>query len=328
MRKGLYLFHSQGPWIHGLIAMFLIAACLLLPEWRLPSKIYRTMVVLDITQSMNTKDYHEIGFPEDRLSYAKKALREWLHALPCGSEVGLGVFTTQTVHFLFEPIEICHHFTVIDDSLEHIDWRMAWSADSHVEMGLYHAIRELQKMAPGVGLAFLTDGQETPPQTTIPQPDFGGQRFKGVILGFGGLSPVAVPRYDRENRLIGIWENADIEKPPLSTTVYSEKVEIRILPTEGPYLSWLDESHLKALSATTGLLYHRIDRPSDVMNSLMAEDQAEWRTAEKDLRPYLGGIALVELFVLLGIPGLRDGMSWIRGPLKKGSKKAVSWFFS
>ena len=328
MKRGLHLFQGQASGIHGVIAMLLIAACLFLPEWRLPSKAFRTMVVLDITQSMNTRDYHQAGFPEDRLSYAKQALREWLHALPCGSEVGLGLFTTQTVHFLFEPIEICHHFPVIDDSLEHIDWRMAWSADSHVEMGLYHAIRELQKMAPGVGLAFLSDGQETPPQTTIPQSGFGDQRFKGVILGLGSLSPMTVPRYDRENRLIGIWENADIEKPPLSTTVYSEKVETRILPTEGPYLSWLDEAHLKALSAATGLQYHRIDQPSDLINSLMGDDQAEWRSTVSDLRPFFGGIALVECLLLLGLPGLRDLSAWIKGPLINGSKKATHGFFS
>ena len=60
----------------------------------------------------------------------------------------------------------------------------------------------------------------------------------------------------------------------------------------------------------------------------MADEQAEWRTAASDLRPFFGGIALVECLLLLGMPGLRDLSTWIKGPLINGSKKAVSWFFS
>ncbi len=281
-------------------AALLVAACLWRPEFTVPRPVYRYMLVFDITQSMNTPDYHLDGLPKDRLGFAKEAVRQTLHELPCGSEVGLGLFTTQTAHFLFEPLEICAHFSVIDDVLAHLDWRMAWSADSHIEMGLYHAIRELHKHDPSIRLVFLTDGQETPPQALRPQYDGKPGAVSGALIGVGGSTPAAVPRYDRENQLLGYWENADIEKPPVSTTVYSEKVETRQLPNEGLYLSWLDEPHLKALSAVTGLTYQRLETPARFTAFLTAPAFAELRPTRTDMRPLLGGMALLLLGAIHG----------------------------
>jgi len=290
-------------WRPGLLGMavLLVATCLWRPEWPLPRQVFRYMLVFDITQSMNARDYHQPGLPEDRLTFAKESVRSALHELPCGSEIGLGLFTTQTVHFLFEPLELCSHFSIIDDVLDHIDWRMAWSADTHVEMGLYHAIRDLTKQDPKIRLAFLTDGQETPPQSVKPQTEGVMGQLSGVIIGVGGTTPVNVPRYDRDNQLLGVWENADIEKPPVSTTVYSERVITRTLPSEGPYLSWLDEPHLKSLSAITGLGYERLTSPAGLSRTLTSVAYAELRPTITDLRPFLGGLALIILAVVFGV---------------------------
>ena len=290
------------------LASLLVGLCLLQPRWTLPRHVHRYQVVFDITQSMNTQDYRVSGLPQDRLGYAKAALKQALHELPCGSEVGLGLFTTQTVHFLFEPLEICGHFAVIDDVLEHIDWRMAWSADTHVEMGLYHALREMEKRDPGVRLVFITDGQETPPQTVQPRFDGKPGAVAGAIIGVGGLAPVTVPRYDRENQLLGVWENADIEKPPVSTTVYSEKVVTRVLPAEGPYLSWLDEPHLRAIAAVTGLTYQRLDAVEPFVDFLTSPGLAELRPVPTQAAPYLAGLALLLLLLAHAIEPARAKM--------------------
>ena len=294
------------------LATVLIGVCLARPELRLPRQVARIMVVFDITQSMNTQDYHQTGWPQDRLGFAKAATRAVLHDLPCGSEIGLGLFTTQTVHFLFEPLEICRHFSVIDDVLEHIDWRMAWSADSHVEMGLYHALREMRKQDPDVRLAFLTDGQETPPQSIQPQFDGPSGSVGGALIGVGGTTPVAVPRYDRDNQRLGNWENADIEKPPISTTVYSEKVETRMLPTEGPYLSWLDEGHLKRLSGITGLTYQRLETPDEFRQFMTSMAMSEMRPTLTDARPLLAGLALTLLALAQGVRSRARGRRMVR----------------
>jgi mxaL protein len=288
-----------------LTAAILVIATFARPELALPRNVYRYMFVLDITQSMNARDYHAEGLPAERLGYAKEALRRVLRDLPCGSEAGLGLFTTQSVQFLFEPIEICEHFSVIDDVLAHIDWRMAWAGNSFVTQGLYAALRDVANRDPGIRLAFFTDGQETPPQTL--RPNFNGKpgEIRGLIVGVGGTRPTAVPRYDRDNRLLGNWENTDIEPMPVSTTDYSEKVEAQVLPREGVYLSWLDEAHLRELSATTGLDYHRLEDPARLSERLRDAEFAERRAAKTDLRPLLG---LAALLLLLSVYGSETGL--------------------
>lgn len=293
----------QFSWrlLSALLALTITLGVLFKPEATLPRRVFRYTFVIDITQSMNARDYHLAGYPEDRLGFSKAAVLEALHELPCGSEVGLGLFTTQSVHFLFEPLEVCRHFSVIDDALRHIDWRMAWSADTHVEIGLYHAIREQLKKDASTRLVFLTDGQETPPQNVRPQYDNPPHALKGLIIGVGGQTPVSIPRYDRENNLQGIWENADIEKPPISSTVYSEKVEVRTLPTEGPYLSWMDEAHLKGLAATTGLGFYSLTTPDGLIKRLLDDDLAELRPALTDLRVWWGLGAVIFFVIAYGL---------------------------
>ena len=284
-----------------LFGMMAAVTMLFHPETELPRRVYRYQFVIDITQSMNARDYRVAGYPSDRLGFVKATLLEALHDLPCGSEVGLGLFTTQSVHFLFEPLEICRHFSVIDDALRHIDWRMAWSADTHVESGLHHAIRDLIKRDPSTRLIFLTDGQETPPQLVKPVFDVEPGAIKGLVVGVGGRSPVTVPRYDRENNSLGIWENADIEKPPVSSTVYSQKVEVRTLPTEGPYLSWMDETHLREVSASTGLGFLVLDQPETFRKMILRDDLAELRPAVTDLRLWFGLAAILCLLIAYGV---------------------------
>ncbi len=301
-------------WNWRLAALSLAAGLLALtfanPRLPLPRPVYRYLFVVDITQSMNTRDYHVDKLPPERLEYAKAAIRQALADLPQGSEAGLGLFTTQSVQLLFEPLEIREHYPVIDDVLSHIDWRMAWSANTYVEQGLYAAIREISKLDPGIRLVFFTDGQETPPQTS--RPSFNGKpgEILGAIVGTGGTQPTVVPRYDRENRFIGYWENMDIEAMPVSTTAYEEKKATPILPREGNYLSWLDEAHLMELSAITGLRYHRLEDIERLSELLRKPEFAQRRFVYTDMRPLLGFIALI---LLLAVHGLAGFPSFSRG---------------
>lgn len=278
-----------------LVAAALVALTFANPKFPLPLRVYRYAFVIDITQSMNVRDYHIEGMPADRLGFVKESIRRAVRDLPCGSEVGLGLFSTQSVQLLFEPIEVCEHLPVIDDVLAHVDWRMAWAANSLIAQGLYAAIRDIGNRDPGIRLAFFTDGQEAPPQTFSPL--FTGKpgEIAGLIVGVGGLHPTTVPKYDRENRLIGYWENTDIAQMPESSTVYETKEPEAAPrpPREGYYLSWLDETRLRELSATTGLRYHRLETPEGLAEALRTPEFAERRTTETDIRWLLGLAALL-----------------------------------
>ena len=48
--------------------------------------------------------------PRTRLEQAKAAAVEALARLPCGSEVGLGLFTGHRTLVLFTPVEVCEHY--------------------------------------------------------------------------------------------------------------------------------------------------------------------------------------------------------------------------
>lgn len=280
-----------------LLALGISAIAIMAPHVEIPRSSFRYQVVIDITQSMNAKDYHLEGWPETRLEFAKAAVERAFLNLPCGSEVGLGLFTTQSVQLLFEPIEICKHLPVVLDTLRHLDWRMAWSADSHVESGIYHALRELTKSNESTRLVFMTDGQETPPQTYRPGFDQDPRQIRGLLVGVGGKTPVSVPRYDQQNQLLGVWDNADIEKPPLSNTVYSTRQESRVLPTEGTYLSWMDEDHLREIATVTGLEFRALKNAEDLTEAMLNPAYSEYRPSWTDLRPWLGGLALTVLIL-------------------------------
>jgi mxaL protein len=283
-------------------ACVLLALCLFRPTVPWPRPVYRYLFVLDITQSMNARDYHVEGLPADRLGFVQASLRRVLHELPCGSEVGLGLFTTQHSQVLFEPMELCAHHAIVDEVIARIDWRMAWAADSHIAHGLYTGLRKLAESDPKVRLVFFSDGQQFPPQAE--RPPFHGKpgEVNGWIVGVGGANPVPIPRYDRENRPLGYWQYNDLED-----WLPTSELAARPRHDSSPYLSRLDETILKELAAITGLGYHRLTSPKELGKALQATDLAERRAVPTDARPALAALALGLLLlpVLAGRLGRR-----------------------
>lgn len=276
-------------------ACALMALCLARPTVPWPRSVYRYLFVIDITQSMNARDYHVEGLPADRLNYVKAALRTILRDLPCGSEAGLGLYTTQNSQILFEPVEICARLGLIDSVVERIDWRMAWAGNSHIAQGLYSALRKLAESDPNARLVFFTDGQQFPPQE--PMPPFHGKpgEVRGLIVGVGGPQAVPIPRYDRENHPRGYWQNVDVED-------WLPAVELAGRPKHASenYFTRLDEIALKTLANVTGLNYHRLTTPAALAKALRGQDLAERRTVKLDPRPMLALLAML----LLSMPGL------------------------
>jgi mxaL protein len=271
----------------GLTACACLAVGLAHPRWPVKQAVFRYLFVLDISQSMNAQDYRVDGMAPDRLGFAKASIRHALYDLPCGSEAGLAIFTTQTVQILIEPVDVCAHFPVLADTLEHIDWRMAWAMDSHVAFGLFAAIRELTERGTAIRLAFFSDGEQFPPGAQPPYFDYERGKVRGLIVGVGGSQPVPIPRLDRENRPQGFWEYVDLKDflPP------GEIPQRR----DGPnlYLSRLDEAALRALAQTTGLEYHRLVTPEALSAALSSADLAEDRPVSMELNRWLGVLALV-----------------------------------
>ncbi|MEZ5450139.1 MAG: hypothetical protein R3E89_14605 [Thiolinea sp.] len=81
------------------------------------------------------------GQLQSRLAFGKQAVQQALeHFLLRTDRRPPGYFTANNTYQLFNPLEVCAHYSIISRVLQRIDWRMAWGNDSHIQYGLYAAI--------------------------------------------------------------------------------------------------------------------------------------------------------------------------------------------
>ncbi|MCG8378948.1 MAG: hypothetical protein MI865_05680, partial [Proteobacteria bacterium] len=173
----------------------------------------------------------------------KKEITQILNTIPCGSEIGLGVFTERSPAILFMPMELCANYQLIETAVDHLDWRMAWVADSNIGRALNNTLELM--MLPALAntrLLFMTDGHEAPPINPDYEPDFSEFRttdgsvpgavqltaqqsaeknkaveFKndghtkyGVLVGVGGYTPVQIPKFNEDGEQIGFYTADDV----------------------------------------------------------------------------------------------------------------------
>jgi mxaL protein len=129
LSKGAYLW----------FALFGLVIAIYNPKMTLSRDFYNYMFVIDITQSMNVSDMQINGQSVSRLNYVTQLISTNLKEFPCGSKVSIALFAHAEVVPLYIPIEVCDNFGVIQDTLSHIEWRMAWRGSSHLRLGLIEA---------------------------------------------------------------------------------------------------------------------------------------------------------------------------------------------
>jgi len=293
------------------LALIAMLALFARPEQIQQRSVYNYTFIIDITRSMNAVDYKVGDQAVSRLQYVKHALRGLLAKLPCQSKVGLGLFTERRSALLFEPIEVCQGYNDIDTALAKIDWRMAWAADSRIAGGLRNTLEMLQKL--DTHPIFITDGQEAPPVNPRYRSDFSAVKgkFKGMIIGAGGLQAVAIPKFNNKGEPDGFYRPDDV--PHRSTFGESdlnpEKIQgynARNAPfgseaaTGTEHLSALQESYLQELGAEAGLHYHRLTTLDRLAKALQIQDFAVQKAIAVDVRwqaamPALGLCVLVYL---------------------------------
>lgn len=285
-------------------ALVLALATAWVPPLPLTRAGVQVLAVVDITGSMNVRDYAANGEPQSRLEAAKAALRHLLAGLPCGSRLALGLFTERRPFLLFAPVEVCENFAPLDGAIAALDWRMAWEADSRVTAGLDRAVAMAADI--GTDLVFVTDGQEAPPLRAGALPPFEGQpgAVRGLIVGAGGYSLSPIPKYNDRGRETGFYGETDVQQenrfgPPPADAESREGYNPRNAPFGGTaaggteHLSSVREPHLKALADRTGLAYAHLDGPASLDAPLRAVATHSPVAGRLDLRPYLGAAALV-----------------------------------
>src|SRR6202007_2753657 len=184
-----------------LVAVVLTALALLGPHPVLPHRMFEGIVVLDITQSMNTLDTALGGQPVSRLTFAKARLRSALAQLPCGTKIGWGVFTEYRSYVLLLPLEVCANYAELTSTLERIDNTMAWAGESQISKGLMSALRIAAHIPEHPAIVFVTDGHEAPPLRSdytpvIPDDAANATDRHGIIVGVGGDELRPIPKFD------------------------------------------------------------------------------------------------------------------------------------
>jgi mxaL protein len=275
---------------------------------------YTHVAVVDITQSMNVEDYRLEGRAVSRLEYVKWNLRHALPDLPCGSKLGLAVFTERRPFLLFEPIEVCSSFAALDAAIAQLDWRMAWEADSRIADSLRKSMEAFATLGT---LVFLSDGQEAPPINPRYRPDLQAYRGKaaGIIIGVGGLTPAPIPKFNAEGGREGFYRDDEVlqrstfglpEMAPDELEGYNARNNPFGNPKTGgtEHLSSLREDYLRQLSQETGLLYRRLETPESFRQALLEPSLAKMQILATDMRWLPAGLALLALLASYALPWL------------------------
>lgn len=306
---GLRHAWNLGPdrWLLGAAALALGMA-LLRPSLAIERPLFNHVVVLDVTQSMNVQDVLVDGKPASRLALAKQALREALLQLPCGSKLGLGLFTEYRSYLLLAPVEVCANLQELRATLAHMDGRMAWTGNSEVAKGLFSGLAIAHQLPDKPALVFVTDGHEAPPLDARNWPRFNQQpgEVPGWIVGVGGLTPLPIPKFDPLGRPLGFWRADEVaQADPRSAS--RDAAPDSAKPKGSEHLSSLREAHLRRLAAETGLKVMRLQDAPALGAALTEPSLARPAPARADLRWVP---ALLALLLLLARHGQHLRWTW------------------
>lgn len=232
------------------------------------------LFVVDVTQSMNVQDMTLSGKPISRLEYAKQLLKESIKALPCNSQVSLGIFFKTTATLLYAPIETCSNYHLLWDTIDHLDWRMASQGNSNIRIGLLSIASLLVTSNDTIShVVFMTDGQEAPPLNVFTKTSLTKWQDTRpwLIVGLGSNKPTPIPKLDANNAILGYWSTDAIKLNPASNvdeghnggrdnSIATEHYEY--------YLSHLDEPYLKELASNIGAHYIKASSSEELIATL------------------------------------------------------------
>lgn len=305
------VFRDPRTWLLG-AAFLLVLSTLLVPRIELERQTYDLVAIVDVTGSMNVRDMAGAGGKAiSRLDAAKAALRELLVALPCRSRLGLGMFTERRAFLFFEPVDTCENFAVVDDAIAALDWRMAWEGDSYISKGFFSSVNVAESLK--ADLIFMTDGHEAPPLPASGVDDFEGKpgAVRGLIVGMGGRTPVAIPKYDDNGQEDGVYSAQDVPQenragPPPADASSRPGWHPRNAPfgansgSGTEQLSSVRDEHLKHLASIAGLSYTALIDTPHLAPVVKAAARAKTVPVMTDSRPFPALLALALLAILYG----------------------------
>lgn len=288
------------------ISLGLLLFALLKPSVPIKHNIYSYFLVLDITQSMNTVDMKLDGKAISRIDFAKQMLRETISSLPCGTKVGIGMFSGVNVVAMYVPIDVCSNFSSIQDTIDHIEWRSAWTADSRVREGLLASAQVMTNFPEPAQLVYFTDGEEAPKLHAFNTRDLSTfQSGDGwLIVGIGSEAGGPIPKFDSNHQMIGYWSHESMQLAPgaapiAAAGILQRKSDLADSPKDR-YVSKLAESYLQGTAKEINATYVRGDSLHTILDAMKNQKPArrEWAPVSIDwLLATFAGLVLLSAYL-------------------------------
>lgn len=292
------IFGDKNVGFLFLSIIFLFLA-LINPKLTIKRDIHNFIFVVDISQSMLTKDMMIDGESVSRLDYSKQLLQGIMDQLPCKTNVSVAMFAGVSVAATYTPINICNNFSAISSTIQHLDWRSVWSGNSRIREGFTSLARLIRSFPQSARVVFLTDGEEAPKLHAFNTRDL--SQFQGetdwLIVGIGSEEGAAIPKYDSENQLIGFWSNESFALQPgiaqISESNIGSRSDIIAFNESDRYISKLNEKYLIEVTSMIKGQYIRGESVNSVV-SQMNKIPASWRDdSELPLRNLFVSLSLI-----------------------------------
>jgi mxaL protein len=239
-----------------ILASALLLFALIKPEIQLKQDVHNYLLVADVSQSMNAEDMKINDLPVTRLVYTQHLMKQVVKDSSCGTYISLGVFSAENVALLFMPLEVCKNFDIINDTIDQLEWRMAWSGNSRMTFGIKAAEATFEYLNIPAQMLFFTDGDEAPKSNGINRLDISNVRIgKNVVfVGIGGEEFVPIKRFNSNNKFVGYWGTDAAAESSGGGIMYNDASKDDPDPPVAyaefdRYLSRLDLEHLKEMSA-------------------------------------------------------------------------------
>ncbi|HQO16833.1 MAG TPA: VWA domain-containing protein [Methylotenera sp.] len=296
-RQYFKIFTAHQDLLLLLAVLTLLLLALLKPSIPVKRDIHSYFFIVDITQSMNAADMQVNGKPASRLDHTKQLLHETISSLPCDTKVGLGMFSGVNVVTLYLPVEVCANFSAIQDTLDHVDWRNAWTADSRVRESMLSTSRVVSNFPEPAQVVFFTDGEEAPKLHAFNTRDLSTlQNADGwLLVGIGSEKGAAIPKYTEKNQLLGYWSHESMQLAPGAAPIaaaglLNRKKDIAESVNDR-YLSKLSEASMQAMAKEISATYVRGDSFMTLQSAMKKQKPARHEWTPWSLSSLLAGFA-------------------------------------
>ncbi|MEO1956349.1 MAG: VWA domain-containing protein [Methylophilaceae bacterium] len=278
-------------------ALLLLVSAMFRPTIPVKHNIFTYMLVADISQSMNTPDIPVGRKKISRMAHTRNLMHEVVSSLPCGTKVSISLFAGVSTAALYHPIEVCENFHAIQDTIDHLDWRTAWSGNSRIRENLYSISRTIRSFPETAQVVLFTDGEEAPRLHVFNTKDLTGvQDAKDwLFVGVGSLEGAAIPKLSQDNKVIGFWSNESFALQPGVAQISESNIGTRndnvASGEHDRYISKLDEVYLKEISKEVGAMYVRGGDIHSVLGAMKKQKPARRSVAPFSIDWVLASLA-------------------------------------